>query len=86
MRQDGCKVGALKITTIYPFHESSIRKFMDRCDEVLIPELNGQGQLALLIGHLFHKDLIRLNMVTGVPIYPSIIRDKIKELDGERSK
>jgi 2-oxoglutarate ferredoxin oxidoreductase subunit alpha len=53
---------------------------MDRCEEILIPELNLEGQLANLIGHLHKKDVVRLNRVTGVPIPASDILDKIRAL------
>jgi 2-oxoglutarate ferredoxin oxidoreductase subunit alpha len=73
------KVGALKITSLSPYHADAIREFMARCREVLIPELNLEGQLANLIGHLHRKDVIRLNRVTGVPLPPSLILKKIEE-------
>jgi 2-oxoglutarate ferredoxin oxidoreductase subunit alpha len=76
----GFKVGALKISSLFPFHEEEIRNFMAKCRDVLIPELNFEGQLANLIGHLHHKDIVRLNRVTGIPITASMILEKIEEL------
>jgi 2-oxoglutarate ferredoxin oxidoreductase subunit alpha len=67
-QKQGLRVGALKIVSIFPFHAKEIRSFMDKCDQVLIPELNFEGQLANLIGHLYSKDVLRLNKVTGMPI------------------
>ena len=78
-QEKGLKVGALKITSMFPFHDEIIRGFMERCGEVLIPELNFQGQLANLIGHLHRKDVVRINQATGKPIPASIILDKIEE-------
>jgi 2-oxoglutarate ferredoxin oxidoreductase subunit alpha len=86
LQDEGLKVGALKITSIYPYHEKEIRSFIERCDEVLIPELNFQGQLAILISHLFRREAIRLNMATGVPIFPSIIAQKIKDIIGVKNR
>lgn len=74
------KIGALKITSVFPYHAEIIRGFMERCKEVLIPELNFQGQLANLIGHLNGKDVVRINQVTGKPMPASIILEKIEEL------
>jgi len=85
-REQGLRVGALKVTTMYPYHAEEIRAFMSRCQEILIPELNLSGQLATLIGHLFPKDVIRLNMVTGIPIYPSVILVKIREIIGVQGR
>lgn len=79
-RGKGWNVGALKITSLFPFHADIIRDFMNRCNELIIPELNFEGQLANLIGHLFNKDVVRLNRVTGTPFPPSAILAKIEEL------
>ena len=76
----GLSVGALKVTSIFPFHGGVIRAFMNRCAEVLIPELNYEGQFANLIGHLHHKDVVRLNRATGSPIPPSLILKEIEAL------
>jgi len=79
-REDGLRVGALKILSLSPLHEQIIRRFMAGCGEVLIPELNYEGQLANLIGHLHTRDVVRLNRVTGSPFPPSVIIDKIRDL------
>lgn len=79
-RDKGLEVGALKITAIFPYHEKVIRGFMEKCKTILIPELNFEGQLSTLIGHLFHKDVTKLNRVTGLPIPASAILEKIEAL------
>jgi len=79
-REKGMKAGALKITSMSPFHADTIRGFMDRCREVLIPELNFEGQLANLIAHLHRGDVVRLNRTTGIPFPVSAILEKIEEL------
>jgi 2-oxoglutarate ferredoxin oxidoreductase subunit alpha len=76
----GLNVGALKVTSIFPFHEDVIREFMSRCEHALIPELNYSGQLANLIGHLHRKDVVRLNLVTGAPFPPSVILSEIRRI------
>lgn len=85
-RKKGLKVGALKISTIFPFHKDVIRNFMEKSRVVLIPELNYQGQLANLISHLDSKTVERLNMVTGTPIPPSLIQARIEALLEEVNK
>jgi 2-oxoglutarate ferredoxin oxidoreductase subunit alpha len=79
-RKKGYKVGVLKVVSLYPFHEGPIRTFMKRCRQILIPELNYEGQLANLIGHLNGKDVVRLNRVTGTPMGASLISDKIESM------
>jgi 2-oxoglutarate ferredoxin oxidoreductase subunit alpha len=81
-RKQGLRVGALKITSIFPYHREAIRAFMNRCQEILIPELNYEGQLANLIGHLHNKDVERLNRTPGMPMPASVIFDKVKSMIG----
>jgi 2-oxoglutarate ferredoxin oxidoreductase subunit alpha len=76
----GKRAGALKITAVFPYHQDVVREFMDRCGEILIPELNYEGQLANILGHLHRKDVIRLNQVTGTPMSPETIVGKLMTL------
>jgi len=79
-RKKGIKTGALKVTTLFPFHEEAIRQFMGQCREVLIPELNFEGQLTNMIGYLHRKEIIRLTKATGTPMTASVILEKLEEL------
>ena len=53
---------------------------MAKSTVVLIPELNYEGQLANLIGHLDSKPVERLNLVTGTPMPTSVIQKRIYQL------
>ena len=77
LRGKGVRAGALKMTSLFPYHAAVIRDFMNRSREILIPELNYEGQLANLIGHLHHKDVVRLNKATGVPLTAKAIMEKV---------
>jgi 2-oxoglutarate ferredoxin oxidoreductase subunit alpha len=55
---------------------------MKKCRAILIPELNYEGQLANLIGHLYGKDVMRLNRTTGMPMSSTLILDKVKGIVG----
>ena len=79
-QQEGMKVGALKMMSLFPYHAEAIRAFMKKCKEILIPELNYEGQLANLVGHLHGKDVVRLNRTTGMPMSPTLIYERIKTL------
>lgn len=81
-QREGMKVGALKVMSLFPYHAEAIRSFMKKCNEILIPELNYEGQLANLIGRLFGKEVIRLNRTTGMPMSSTLILDKVKEIVG----
>jgi 2-oxoglutarate ferredoxin oxidoreductase subunit alpha len=78
-RSEGRKAGSLKIVTLFPYHADRIRAFMERCRVVLVPELNMEGQLAGMVGHLNKGDVIRMNAATGVPLTPAEIHEKIVE-------
>jgi 2-oxoglutarate ferredoxin oxidoreductase subunit alpha len=79
-RDEGLNAGALKITAMYPFHADDIRAFTKRCREILIPELNYEGQLANLIGHLHQREVVRLSEATGVPLSAAAIFKRIEAL------
>jgi len=81
-QREGMKVGALKVTSLFPYHAEAIRSFMKKCNEILIPELNYEGQLANLIGHLCGKEVVRLNRTTGMPMSSNLILDKVKAIVG----
>jgi 2-oxoglutarate ferredoxin oxidoreductase subunit alpha len=81
-QREGMKVGALKVVSLFPYHATVIRTFMKKCKEILIPELNYEGQLANLIGHLHGKEVARLNRTTGMPMSSTLILDKVKGIVG----
>ncbi|MFC1495470.1 2-oxoacid:acceptor oxidoreductase subunit alpha [Thermodesulfobacteriota bacterium] len=82
-KEKGLKAGILKISTIFPYHADKIKEFMNKCGEVLIPELNFEGQLANLIGHLHRKEVRRLNGATGIPMSPIEILGAIEKISPE---
>jgi 2-oxoglutarate ferredoxin oxidoreductase subunit alpha len=79
-REKGKPVGALKIASLFPYHAEALAGFMDKCQEVLIPELNFEGQLANLLGHLGGKKIKRLNKATGTPLTSQDISKAIQNL------
>jgi 2-oxoglutarate ferredoxin oxidoreductase subunit alpha len=79
-RGEGVKAGSLKIVSLFPYHADRIKSFMERCRTVLVPELNMEGHLATLVGHLNSVDVVKMNAATGVPLTPTAIYEKIKEL------
>ncbi len=81
-REKGLSVGGLKMISLSPFHEEEVRAFMKRCRGILIPELNHEGQLATLVGHLFGSGVKRLNRVTGQPLAAVEILEAIKVILG----
>ncbi|MGD9162415.1 MAG: 2-oxoacid:acceptor oxidoreductase subunit alpha [Desulfobacteraceae bacterium] len=84
-REKGAKAGILKIGSIFPYHADKIKEFMDKCNEILIPELNFEGQLTNLIGYLHRKEVKRFNRVTGIPMTAVDILEAIEEFTHKRS-
>ena len=82
-QESGRRVAALKVSTLSPLHANEIHAFCSRSKKILVPELNAEGQLGNLIGHLVHKEIIKLNQATGTPMFPSFIKQKILEILGE---
>jgi len=82
-REKGLKAGIFKISSIFPYHADKIKEFMSKCREILIPELNFEGQLANLIGHLHNKEVRRFNRVTGVPMTAVEILEAIEKIAPE---
>ena len=56
---------------------------MGKCNEILIPELNFEGQLANLIGYLHRKEVKRFNRVTGIPMTAMEILGAIEGVSGK---
>ena len=79
----GLKTGALKISSLFPYHSEEIQQFMSKCKEILIPELNFEGQLANLIGHLHRKEVKRFNRSTGIPLSVGEIVKEIERIIDE---
>lgn len=79
-QRKGVRAGALKVATLFPYHAHVIEDFMGRCRHVLVPELNLEGQLANLIGHLHKGDVMRFNRATGVPFAPGEILGRVEDL------
>lgn len=72
-RDQGHKVGLLKLKTIWPFAESEIEKLVERVDRIIVPELN-LGQLALEIERVAGREKVRrVNRIDGDLIEPGEI-------------
>ena len=76
----GLKVRALYPKLIFPVPVNAIRRFASTVKKVLIPELNYQGQLAILVASYAGIDSIRYNIYGGFPFTPDQMRKKIEEI------
>jgi 2-oxoglutarate ferredoxin oxidoreductase subunit alpha len=74
------KVAMMHPRVLNPLPEERLREFIGSVKQVLVPEVNYQGQFAhYLAGNLGIRPL-RLNKIGGLPITPGEIYDKIEEV------
>ncbi len=80
-REKGIKAGLLRPITLWPFPEDQARDLAKRVKRIVVPEAN-LGQLILEIERLAEGncEVVGVNKVGGVPIYPGEILEKMEEL------
>jgi len=81
-RKDGIRCSAMKVVMLSPLPVGPISTFMDDCGEVLVPELNYEGQFASLVTGATARPVHRLNRVTGTPMSVGEILAEIRRLAG----
>ncbi|MGF1640102.1 MAG: 2-oxoacid:acceptor oxidoreductase subunit alpha [Rhodospirillales bacterium] len=79
-REEGIRCSAMKVVMLSPLPVQPIAEFFDDCREVLIPELNYEGQFANLVGAAIPRRITRLNRVPGVPMPVDDILNSIRAL------
>ena len=80
-RNKGIAVGTFRPITLWPFPETSVMDLAKRMRHLIVVEMN-LGQIALEVERLSGRlcPVHRVNRVTGEPIPPEQILDKIEEL------
>ena len=81
-RGEGIRCAAMKVVMLSPFPTEAVAAFMADCKEVLVPELNYQGQFANLLQAHVAKPVTRLNRVSGEPMKVEEILEEIRRLAG----
>jgi 2-oxoglutarate ferredoxin oxidoreductase subunit alpha len=79
-REQGLRVGMLRIQTLWPFPTERIRRLAEQVSDIIVPELN-LGQIAHEVEHAARgkAEIHRVNKITGEPINPEEILARIKE-------
>lgn len=85
VRKEGIRAAAMKVVMLSPLPEDAINAFMDDCGEVLVPELNYEGQFASLVTGTTGRAVHRLNRATGEPMDVNEIIDEIRLLAGAKA-
>ncbi|MCZ7655938.1 MAG: 2-oxoacid:acceptor oxidoreductase family protein [Rhodocyclaceae bacterium] len=84
-RGEGIRCAAMKVVMLSPFPTERVAAFLADCKEVLVPELNYQGQFANLLQAHVARPVTRLNRVPGEPMKVEDILEEIRRLAGKKA-
>ncbi|HCY87955.1 MAG TPA: 2-oxoacid:acceptor oxidoreductase subunit alpha [Desulfobacteraceae bacterium] len=79
-KKEGINAASFSSVMLYPFPDEALIEFAGRCDNILIPELNFQGQFADYAQGVIKREVTRLNFITGRPMAAEDILDKMREM------
>lgn len=80
-RNEGIKVGMLRLKTVWPFPEKAIADLAARVKHIIVPEQN-MGQIYHLVKeHALTTPVHLMAKPAGMPQYPQEIVQKIKEIN-----
>lgn len=80
---EGISCSAMKVVMLSPLPLESLREFFADCREILVPELNYEGQFANLVSGALGKPVTRLNRATGTPMVVAEILEEVRRLSGK---
>ena len=80
LKAKGVKVAALYPKQVWPVPVRQIGAFAEKCNRILVPEVNYQGQFADLIRAATGLDLIKQSICGGLPFAPAEIAEKVEEV------
>ncbi len=79
-RREGIRCAAMKVVMLSPLPVDPICAFADDCRELLVPELNYEGQFANLLASAVPRQIHRINRVPGMPMRVEEILGEIRRL------
>jgi len=79
LRQQGKKVGMLRLKTLWPFADSVMKEIGAKVRKILVPEMN-RGQVAGEVMKYVGGDVISYAQTNGEIIHPATITEQIKRL------
>jgi 2-oxoglutarate ferredoxin oxidoreductase subunit alpha len=82
-REEGIKVGSLKIDTPWPFPEEEIAEIAKTASDIIVPEMN-LGQIVHEVERAAHGEanVHLIGKIGGILHKPDEIYEKIKEING----
>jgi len=85
-RAEGIRCAAMKVVMIAPFPTEAVAAFMADCGDVLIPEVNYQGQFAGILQAHIPRPVTRLARVPCEPMEVGDILAEIRRLAGRTTE
>jgi 2-oxoglutarate ferredoxin oxidoreductase subunit alpha len=85
-RAEGIRCAAMKVVMISPFPTEAVAAFLDDCGEVLVPEVNYQGQFAGILQAHIPRAVTRLARVPCEPMEVGEILAGIRRLAGRTAE
>jgi len=83
---EGIRCSAMKVVMLSPLPLERIGAFFDDCREILVPELNYEGQFAQLVSGALGRPVTRLTRATGSPLAVEEILAEVRALAGAGSR
>lgn len=79
MRDEGRKVGMVRLKTLWPFASEVIRGIGSKVKKILVPEMN-MGQVVGEVMKYASCDVVPYNQVNGEVIHPNTIMEQLRRL------
>jgi 2-oxoglutarate ferredoxin oxidoreductase subunit alpha len=79
MRDEGRKVGMVRLKTLWPFANEVIRGIGSKVKKILVPEMN-MGQVVGEVMKYASCDVVPYNQVNGEVIHPNTIMEQLRRL------
>jgi 2-oxoglutarate ferredoxin oxidoreductase subunit alpha len=84
-QDEGIRCAAMKVVMLSPLPLERIAAFLADCKELLVPELNYEGQFANLITGALGRPVTRLTRATGAPMDVDEILQAVRSLASART-
>jgi 2-oxoglutarate/2-oxoacid ferredoxin oxidoreductase subunit alpha len=79
LRQEGIKLGLLRLKSLWPFPENAIQALGKRVRKIFVPEMN-RGQIAGEVRKVCSGEVISFGQTNGEIIPPEIIEDQLRRI------
>lgn len=80
-RQEGLPVGFMRLISLWPFPEETVKDLASQMDAFIVPEMN-LGQISREVERLVGQPVHGINHAGGAMMRPEIILQKIREVNG----